>query len=216
MSHYNFFIISSFSVLLPFLFGIFNYQKLGYRYQAFFYFLLFFNLNEIITITLLTFFPGISLYNCDLYYLLEPLLIFRIFQRWHLFKYEKVVFNFLCPFLIICWCLELYFSDFSTYLPYFNIIYCFVIVIMSINMINKILLEDMSDLVENPAFIISCMFLVFFTYNIVHSVFWLPGLQQDSNFKWKVYSVLNVINLVCNFGYTAAILQIVKERKSYT
>jgi hypothetical protein len=216
MNHYNFFIFSSFSILLPFLFAICNHQKLGYRYQPFFYFLLFFNLNEIITITLLTCFPGTLLYNCDLYYLLEPLLIFRIFQRWKLFKQEKLVYIFLYPFLIICWSLELYIRDFSTYLPYFNIIYGFVIVIMSISMINKILLEDMSDLIENPAFMISCMFLVFFIYNIVHSVFWLPGLQQDYNFKWKVYTILNVINLICNFGYTAAILKIVKEHKSYT
>lgn len=214
MSHYNFFILSSASILVPLFVGFYHIHKLSDRYLPFFYFLLFFSLNEIITITLLTYFPGTLLYNCDLYYLLEPLLIFGIFQRWGLFKEKKGVFIILYSFLIICWCLELYYSDFATFLPFFNMIYGFVIVIISISMINKILSEDLSDLIENPVFVISCIFLIFFIYNIVHSAFWLPGLQQDYNFKWKVYTVLNFINLVCNLGYTLAILQITKRAKA--
>jgi hypothetical protein len=213
MNYYNFFILSSVSILVPLVGGFYNIQKIGDRYLPFFYFLFFFSLNEIITISLLTYFPGILLYNCDLYYLLEPLLIFGIFQRWGLFKEKKRIFMILYSFLICCWCLELYYNDFSTFLPFFNIIYGFVIVIMSICMINKILSEDLSDLIENPVFVISCIFLIFFIYNIVYSAFLLPGLQQDNYFKWKVYTVLNIINLICNLGYAFAIYQIIKGAK---
>lgn len=178
------------------------------KYVPFFYFILAFSINEIAAWIVNTFYPGIDSVHLDIYFLLESILLYWMFRRWKLFSLKNGIYRLL-PFLYcIIWGIEYYYTSFAGFLPYFIIFYAFVTLVMSISMMNKALQSEQTNILNNPVFTICCTFLIFFIYMIIFVVFWLPQLNTDYDFKWKVFSLFNIINIISNIGHTIAVLQI--------
>ncbi len=214
MNYYQLMLISNCSILLPLLLCLWNLKEMCKpRYLPFLCFIITFSVNEIISLVMLSFFQEKKGLNCDIYFLLESIILFWIFKRWGLFKGRSKIYNVLPLVYILCWSLEINYRGFICFLPAFIIFYAFVAVIMSINMINNILLHELTKITYNPVFTISCSLLIFFIYAIIHVIFWLPELNTDVEFKWKVLTILNIINIVSNIGYATAVVQIQKSKK---
>jgi hypothetical protein len=214
MNYYQLMIISNCSIFLPLFLCLWNLKEIrSPRYLPFLCFILAFSVNEIISLAALSFIPDKKMLNCDIYFLVESILLFWLFKRWGLFEGKSKAFNAIPIIYLVVWILEENYRGFSAYLPLFIILYAFVAVIMSINMMSRTLLNELTKITYNPIFTISCTFLVFFIYTILHVVFWLPGLNTDYEFKWKVFTIFNLINIVSNFGYAIAVVQIRKRRK---
>jgi hypothetical protein len=207
-------VISNCSIILPLLLCIWNFQKMcSPRYLPFLVFVVTFGINEIVSLGILLFFPGYKLLNSNLYMLFESLILFWMFKTWNLTKGNSRVYH-LIPFLyVIIWGLENYYRNLPDFLPYFIISYAFFTVMMSIAVMNKALLNELTSIVYNPVFTICCTCIVFFIYVIIHAVFWLPELNTDIEFKWRVFTIFNIINILCNVIYVIAILQIRKRQK---
>jgi hypothetical protein len=95
----------------------------------------------------------------------------------------------------------------------FRMFYSFVIVFLSIDMVNRILVYDTSPVYKNPLFLISIAFVFYYafkvyleSFNVLHI-----GLSRETlNCLWKI---LYFVNVVANLVFTAAILCMPKKQK---
>jgi hypothetical protein len=214
MSLYKFMWFSNFSIILPLLLCLWNFREMCKpKYNPFFCFIIAFCTNEIVSWVLYSYFPKRGDWNLAPYFFLESIILLWMFRRWGLFKENSRVFYILFFLYNIIWSVEFYRSDDPGFLPVFIILYSFCSLIMSFSLMNKSLQSELTPIIYNPVFIINCTFLIFFMYTIIHVVFWLPQLNTDNEFKWKVFTMFNVVNLICNIGYSLAIIQIKKRQQ---
>lgn len=87
------------------------------------------------------------------------------------------------------------------------------IVLMSINMINRMLVDGKKKLIQNPLFLILIGFIVFFTYKALIEIFWVYGLNASRDFRLEVYRIMAYINLAVNIIYAIAVLWMPRKRE---
>ncbi len=151
--------------------------------------------------------------NNNIYVLLESCLIAWQFQRWGLFKDQKKLFPILLVAFGTVWTVEtLIIYKITAVSSYFRIFYSFVVVLMSINMINSLIVNESRSLLKNAAFLICIGFIIFFTYKILVEIFWVYGLNGSKEFRSNVYSILKLINLFCNLIYALAALWVPRKQ----
>jgi hypothetical protein len=145
--------------------------------------------------------------NNNIYVLLESLLFTWQFQKWGLFKRVRPLFPMILGAFVIFWIIEgLFFGKIYHTISYFRIFYSSVIVMMSINILNEKLMTEKKNILKNPAFLICLGFVLYYTYKIITSIFWLYGLGGSRSFRMNVVWIMIYINLVTNLVYAIAVL----------
>ena len=202
--------------IIPSIIGWARYHKIS---PAFFPFLLLTWIgafNEMLTFVLVFVFHQYNIVNTNLYQLVEALLILWQFKKWHLFTNEKgyqaIFASFVTAFLLENIFISKIYLGFNSY---FHIYYSFVLVLLSINMINHVLMKERGSLLQNPVFIICSVFVILFTYTLLVDTFWAFGLKMSSVFRVKLQHIFVVINFLCNVIYTLAIIWMPK-RQAFT
>ncbi len=158
-----------------------------------------------------------TILNNNIYVLLESLLITWQFKNWGIFNKQQKLFYLVLLLLLLIWSVE-NFSGLGTsgIHFYFRIAYSFVIVIMSININNQLIVSHRNHLLKSPVFLICAGFIIYFTYKILIEAFWLYGLRSSRDFRINVYLLLTWINLVVNLIYAVALLWIPKKPQHIT
>jgi hypothetical protein len=152
--------------------------------------------------------------NYNIFSLAESILLTWQFRKWCLFRGQKR-FYFLIQFLFIAgWITETFASgNHHVFNSYFIIGHSFVIVLMSINMVNKVMFEEPAPLFLNPTFLICMGLIIYFTYAILVEAFWMYGLNQSKLFRIHIYTILPYINLFTNLVFAGATLCIPLKRQ---
>jgi len=88
----------------------------------------------------------------------------------------------------------------------FRIFYSFIIVLFSIQQINKLVLAERKDIVKSAVFLICIVFTVYYTCKAFVEVFNAFDLGFSSQFNRHVFTVLYFANLLSNIVYFIAIL----------
>ena len=203
----------SYSVGIGAIIGLIRLRVINQAYLPFILFLLLGLLNEILTTIVIN--KGYSnALNNNIYDFIEAILLLLLFRNWKVFERHRKFFWYLLFLFIAAWGIEnFYFSSINRFNSYFNIFYSFVIVLMSIHMINRIISEERSRLIRNAQFIISLGFIIFFTYKLLIEIFWVYGLNASDEFRGKVYRILAFVNLTVNLLYAIAVLWIPRKRE---
>jgi hypothetical protein len=150
--------------------------------------------------------------NSNIYVLLESVLILWFFRRLKLFS--KTFFAWLMTIFILAWIAENFIIfSITTFQSYFRVFYSFVIVLLSIHMINKLFSEERRKLIKNPVFLIMITFIVFFTYKTLIEIFYIYGLDASDEFKIQVYRIMPYINLTANLLYAIAVIWIPRKQE---
>ena len=147
--------------------------------------------------------PAIKIYS-----LVECLLILILFFRWGLFRRRKQYFYLLVFICIIFWVIEeIIFGGLFTFLPFFRIFYSFVIVLISINLLNYvILLNAGKNLFTNARFLICIAFIIFFTYQILYeAAFFISQGSTGNSVTDTIISLFAYINLLANLIFIPAV-----------
>jgi len=196
----------SFSILIAAAMGWVRYRRIHPTYHPFLYLCWLGLLNELISYFLI--YNGYSnAVNSNLFVLGEVFLItwqLRNWNRTHYFKGFYTVFVLLC---IAFWALEMFLVPawYQT-ITCFRIFYSFVIVIMSIECLNKQLSTERGRLLRNPVVLICLAFILYFTYTVIVGVFWIYGFGGSVDFRRNMVWILIYINVLCNLIYALAIL----------
>ncbi len=169
--------------------------------------------NEIISICLAL--NGHSNWvNDNLYSLAEAWLLTWQFYRWRLFGDRQWLCRMVQVFFTLIWLIEI--ADSSPahlFNSYYRIIHAFLILLMSISMINQLVFKVSVSLLTDPVFLICMGLSLFFTYSILVETFWLYGLNQSTGFRLRVYSIISYINLLTNLVFALATLWIPLKRR---
>jgi hypothetical protein len=192
-----------YSILLAAVLAILRYQKTDTRYYPFFYLIWIGVINEIIS-TILVQNGYYNIINSTIYSFIEAILILLLFYKFNL--YSLKIFYFLLLIISAAYVVEEMYIRFQAFNSYSRIIKGFILVLCSISMINKLLVEEKYVLIKNPMFIISVCFLLYFLMGIVVESFYVYTLPFTSDFRKKIFAIMMIINLIINFIYAYSFL----------
>ena len=94
---------------------------------------------------------------------------------------------------------------------YFDIVYAFTVVLLSIRAVNDLLFTE-KELLKNPTFLICMGLIIFFTYQIIQRMFGLYGLKDSTEFRRGIQRIMAIINCLANLIYAVAVLWMRKRQ----
>jgi hypothetical protein len=197
--------ILGFSILIPAVAGLIGVRKINPVYYPFLFCIWAGLINEAVSYTLIDQFHMSNAVNTNIYCLVESLLYVWLFKRLGLFRTER--FHLLLViFLCVIWSLEnLVVSNLKLFDAYFTIVYSLVIVLMSITMMNRLIIQQV-NLLTNSTFLICTALIIYFTTFALNEIFWLRGLNEGESFRVGIYRIMEFINATVNLIFASAIL----------
>ena len=149
----------------------------------------------------------------NIWFLLDAYLSLWIFKKWRLFESKKS-YRSLWISVSIFWLVEtIFFSKLTLeYNSYFRVFYCFIIILMSINTINSLLMRERKALIKNPVFVICCTFVLSNTITVLGESFFASNLELGDTFRISMDHMITITNLFCNLLYALAILWMPKKQ----
>ncbi len=198
--------IFNFSIIIGAIIGCIRWNRIHPAYHPFLFLIWTGTINEIISTSLvLSGYYNIVPFN--IYNLVESLLATWLFFRWHLFDGKPKLYHVLLLTFSVAWLLDIIFiSGFTHFNSYFRIFYSFVLILMSINMINRMLFKERVNFLRNPIFLICSGFIIFYTLTVLTEAFYVYGLKLSLAFQANITYILMSTNLFCNLIYALAIL----------
>jgi hypothetical protein len=207
--------MSVYAIALPAIAGLCRWRNVEKKDKLFIVLIWMGLLNEIASQILIHTIRNNAI-NTNIYYLIEGILTVELFKQWNLFGNSRKISKSIIIVFLLVWIIEnLVLSTITQFNSYFNILCSFVVVMMSINMINRIIIEEKKLLLRNAIFLICIGFIVFFTYAILIEIFLLYGLDASVSFRKAIFRINDYVNLFSNLVYTMAIIWMPKKN-TYT
>lgn len=211
--NYTLIVIFSFSIFIAVIISIVRFRFISRSFYPFVYCLWIGLINEGISY-FITLSGHTNAVNNNIYILIESILIVWQFKRWGLFRRRRYLFGLIIFLFIGVWLIENFIVSHITLIgSYFRVTYSFIIVLLSIHLINELIVKERGNLLKNAIFLFCVTFVIYYTYKVFVEIFWLYGLNSSKNFRIRVYDILAYINLLSNLIYALAILWIPKRQK---
>lgn len=205
--------ILSFSIAIAGIIGCVRFKKIDPAYYSFLFFVWLGLVNEIVSFILISVIHS-NVVNSNIYVLLESMLLVWFFRTQALSEKPKKIFNWLFVIFILGWTFENFFmSSIHQFNSYFTVIYCFTTVLMSINLVNRLISNEKKLILRNPAFLICVCFILFFTCKALIEIFWIYGLNASKEFRIQVYDIMTFVNLIVNLIFALAVLWMPRKRE---
>lgn len=204
------------SILIPILIGCIQFKRMGNIYYPFFILLILGFVNEVTSYILIR---GFKLHNSatsNTYSLIECCLILYQLYMWQNSKKGYKLFVVLISTCVGVWIVQyiLFFkiNTFSSH--YFMIFYAFIIVLLSINHINIIMMRFRNPLLKNPQIIICVAFITFYIYQIIYEA--SKFMSDKSAIRLMLITGFAFINFAINVLYAFAVyLMAIKRKENY-
>jgi len=211
--NYTIAMIFSFSIAIAAITGWVRFKEMDPAFLPFLLLVTLATCNELISALVINVFHRSNAVNANIYSLIEALMIAWQFKRWKLFD-RAYEFSIIFLLFIIVWTIEnVFIFSIRHFSSYFNILYGFATVMMSINMVNRLLLYIHPQQFTRSILLICFAFILFYTYTAFIEIFWIWGVQASKVFRRDVYRILCYINLLTNLAYALAILWVPRKRK---
>jgi hypothetical protein len=212
MDNKDFFFLLSMTVLFPFISGLVRVRTISRLYRPFLLLIATGVLTEIISRITINYFRNNNVV-INIYSLTECLLIIAQFYYW---RYHSRTRRWYPYFGILCigiWIWEnLFYRDgFIEVGSIFRVSEAFILVILSINEINYLLINDNKSLLKNARFLICAGFLIYFLYQILLEGSIYISTQQQGSITNKIIEVSSYINAFVNIIYGIAVWYIPKR-----
>jgi hypothetical protein len=198
--------IFSLSIVLSVLIGWIRFRRTDPAFLPILLLVTLAALNEVISL-ITSYYYHNNVNNFNAFQLIEALLLTWQFLKWGLFEGNKGFYYLLQGVFAGIWVTEniLLRGEFSSY---FVIAHSFIIVILSINQINKVAMKESTSVFKHPVALICIALITYFTYAILIETFWLVGFYNQRQFRLKIFEILSYINLVTNLLFAYAFLWI--------
>jgi hypothetical protein len=197
----------SLSVLFPFLTGLLRWRVISQRYYPLFILFSLALLVELVNRYAITNKNSGWIPVNNLYVLVESILIPLQFVVWGYMNRKLNTFYIIAGILVLGWMVEhLLLGDITRLHPYFRMFYSLLIVLLSINTINYLVIQEERNLVRHPVFIICTGFIIFFTYQLVYEGIYNIVSDLKSIDTGKLNTAFSIINAVCNILFGIAFL----------
>jgi len=206
------------TVVIPLIIGVVRFYKINTSYHPFILLLLMAFTSEVISFICISYLHANNAITVNLYALIECLILLFLFRSWGFLQRKQKLFYFLMAAFIIIWITEnLVFFKIETYSPFFKGAYSFVIVLLSINEINYMIVQDSKQLFRNAKFLICLGFIIYFIYQIIYEAsYYVLGKDNVVSVATKIISMFGYMNAFVNLLYGVATFLIpVKKNDLY-
>ena len=205
-------IILSLSILIAGIIGIVRFAQIRDIYRPFIYLIWIGCATETLNIFFAYAFHN-NLAVGVIYNICESLFLLWFFNKLGIFKNHKTILYLLITFFVLVWLADILLSSRLnqrlTY--YFDIVYAFTVVLLSIRAVNDLLFTE-KELLKNPTFLICMGLIIFFTYQIIQRMFGLYGLKDSTEFRRGIQRIMAIINCLANLIYAVAVLWMRKRQ----
>lgn len=200
-------ILVAFSSVIPFIIGVFKYNKISKSDKPFIYLMGFYFLVEIVTSLLLLYkAENVSTRIMNLFVLIDFIALYLLVSKWINRKcssYELIIL----ALTFIFWNFENFiFSTISTTNIYFRIIYSFLISIKSIELLNIKISLNKRNIWQDSHFLIASTFLIYYSYKAIYESIYLFCLDTAPNIATNAFKGLIVVNFITYILYAIGIL----------
>lgn len=200
----------NFSVLIAGLLAIFRFKKINKVYHPFLYCLWLGSINEVFSYVLMK--RGHeTLINNNIYVFVESILLLWLFKNLQPGR-KKYELPLLLMLFISVWVGENFiFGTITVNSTYFRIVDSFVLVLLSINLINQTMATSRKAIFKNTNFLLCLGFITYFTYKVIIIAFALYGIESSNIFLLNIYTILTCVNLGTNLLYVFAVIWMPKS-----
>lgn len=204
-------ILMNHSILLAAIIGMIRFKYISSDYYPFIFMIWLGFFNE--TLSLLFIYTRQSnTVNSNLYVYLEYLLILWQFYRWNSFNRKYF-------YLLIIGGLAIWLTDnfvlhaITRNNSMFRVVASFVLVYLSIDQINKIIIFERSVLRYNAEFLICIIFLIYFVFKSFIEAFNMFEMVLSKELLNTLWMILGIVNFIANLLYALASLWIPTKQK---
>ncbi|GGB14185.1 hypothetical protein [Puia dinghuensis] len=202
-------------ILLPLIIGLVRLPRIKRSsYQPFFIYIILGAFWEVLNFFLITVLHAQNVAALNIFFLLEWLLIAWQFHNWGLLRGRKTVFYIVVAIPCLVWISEyLIFGQLYHLAPYYHVLYCFLIVLFSVNTINFMITHDYRNLFKNPTFLICIAFIIYFIYRIIFNWAYQTSLKGATETTSFIIMLIGYINALTNIIFAVALLRIPPPQK---
>jgi len=204
MNTFAFDIFISFSIALPAALALVKFPCIEINYYPFVFLIWIGLFNEALSVILVYTIRNNTV-NSNIYVLLEFILILYQFYRWDSISLHKF-YAFLGIGIIVWFTDNTIINMLTEDNSLFRIFYSFIIVFLSINQMNKIIVYEKRSLLKNTIFLICIAFLAYYGFKAFTEVFMAFHLGFSDIFNRNVLIILYFVNLLSNILYAVAIV----------
>lgn len=158
----------SLTVAFPAVSGLVRWKEVSPRYRPFLSLMLLATATEVLNFVLIERFQTNNNIVVNVYSLIECLLIISQFYYWRYYSRTRRWYPWFAVGCIIVWIIEnIVLNDIRFVGPVFRVTAAFILVTLSINEINYIIINESRNLLKNARFLICTAFLIYFLYQIL-------------------------------------------------
>ena len=213
MTNFAFITVGSYSIAIAAIIGLIRFTRIHKSYQPFIFITIASLSNEVISHILIHYKKSNAI-TINLLGLADALLWLWQFRRWNGFNKQGFQFQLAVILMISIWIFEnLVLGKLFTFSSVYAIVFSFAVVFLSINQLNRQIVEETRNLFTNARFLICAGAVLFFTYRILVECFYLLDMQKSDSFLAHVFSILAIVNLIVNLLFALATLWIPERQK---
>ncbi|MBC7903838.1 MAG: hypothetical protein H7Y27_10460 [Gemmatimonadaceae bacterium] len=197
------YLILGLSIVIAATIGLIRFRKIEKTYRPFLIYVFVSVLNELGSFYLAPHKES-AMIDLNLFTLFEYCILLLQFHSWKLFHGYKQLFYALLAGFVILWVTEnLVISDIRRYNYAYILVHSFVMVLLGINMINRIAVNDYGPLYRNARFIICIGLIIFFIYNIIVNTLFLNAASKPLAIRF--FNIRVYVNTFSNLLYAIAV-----------
>jgi hypothetical protein len=209
---FYFYITLNFSLLISGVIAIFRFSSLEKTFYPFILFLWIGCLNETLSLMLLLHGKE-TIVNNNIYVLIEALLLTRFFYELRYFK-SKPLFTLSMVALVLFWLVDtLFIRSIREQNLFFQIIFSFFIVIMSIGALNTRVFSSRKSILKEAVPLLYLSFIIYFTYKALILAFAIYGVNSNSPFLLNIYIIMIYVNFFVNLLYALAVVWMPRKNR---
>ena len=198
MKHFQLLSLLSFSVLPPTAIAISKYRMNLKEYHPFIFILCLASLNEFSSSILILNNEENAL-NANLYTLAESILLAWQFSKWVKSVSKTVFLGMLVPVLLAVWVADnLVLNSPFHFNSLFRICSAFMMILMSINRINKRLFMSGNQNWKDAGYLLAVSVLIYFSFKLFIETIFLCKLGLSNAFNIHLFYLLAIVNCCCN------------------
>ena len=205
--------VSTFSILIACVIGMRRYATTLPVYRPFLFFIWVGAANEVVSIVLVSIHKN-NIPNSNIYALIEYLLLLLIFYRWSETRVKRLQYAVLLAIGVFAWTMDdLVFYTLNTINSAFRVFYSLLIVLLSINQVNKLVVFEKKNLLTNTMFQVCMAFSFYYSYKAFLETFYLLEMPFTDQFYQQLFTILLFINFFTNIVYAIALLCMPTKRE---
>ena len=190
---------------VPAVIGWCRYKKTGPAYLPFLVLLSLGFVNEVVSLVTVRVYKT-NMVNYNLFSLAEGALLLWQFYRWKVFG-RRWLYLGLQAGLLLLWLWEGFvLHNLSVATSFHLIAYATVVVVLSIELLNRLIYFEPFGLYRNARYLISLGLIIFFVYSVISETFWLYGLDDKPGLRLYVLTIRLVVNFFANLIFTVAVI----------